>query len=161
MKLGTRPRYALRLMLELARLGAGGEPVSLATVAGRTRLSRSYLEQLAASLRNRQLVRAQCGKAGGYRLARPPDEITVGQIVEAADGPTNIVECVGDPLSCLLSETCECRPVYELISRRIGEVLHGVTLAQMLDPAWRRAMKAREAVPAGTDDLRRPVSVER
>lgn len=148
-KLGTRPRYALRLMLEIARLGGRDAPVSLATVSKRSRLSRGYLEQLALALRNGGLLRGVCGKQGGYRLARSPEEITIGQIIEAAIGTVNIVECVGDPLSCLRSEFCECRPVYVLMNRRIGEVLQGFTLAQMLEPAWVGSMKRDALAPAG------------
>jgi len=134
-------------MLEIARLGGENAPVSLATVAERSHLSRGYLEQLALSLRNAGLIRGVCGKQGGYRLARSPKEITIGQIIEAAMGRVNIVECVGDPLSCLRSEYCECRPVYVLMNRRIGEVLHGFTLAQMLEPAWVESMKSDTWAP--------------
>ena len=136
-------------MLEIARLGGQNAPVSLATVSGHSHLSRGYLEQLAVALKNGGLLRGVCGREGGYRLARSPDEITIGQIIEAAMGPVNIVECVGDPLSCLRSEFCECRPVYVLMNRRIGEVLHGFTLAQMLDPGWVRSMKRETFLPAG------------
>lgn len=136
-------------MLEIARLGGQSAPVSLSAVAGKSHLSRGYLEQLALALRNTGLLRGVCGKQGGYRLARPPQEITVGQIIEAAMGPVNIVECVGDPLSCLRSGYCECRPVYVLMNRRIGEVLHGFTLAQMLEPAWMESMKRETLSPAG------------
>lgn len=136
-------------MLEIARLGGRDAPVSLATVSGRSHLSHGYLEQLALALRNAGLLRGVCGKQGGYRLARRPEEITIGQVIEAAMGPVNIVECVGDPLSCLRSEYCECRPVYVLMSRRIGEVLHGFTLAQMLDPGWVGSMKTDTLAPAG------------
>lgn len=148
-------------MLELARLGGEDSPVSLAAVAGRTHLSRGYLEQLASALRNRGLLRAQCGKTGGYRLARRPAEITIGEIVEATDGPTNIVACVGDPLGCLRSATCECRPIYELMNRRISEVLHGFTLAQMLDPTWLSTIKASDAFPARAGESPRQMIRER
>jgi Rrf2 family protein len=137
------------MMLEIARLGGEKSPVSLATVSGHSHLSRGYLEQLALALKNRGLLRGVCGKQGGYRLARRPDEITIGQIIEAAMGPVNIVECVGDPLSCLRSEYCECRPVYVLMNRRISEVLHGFTLAQMLDPTWVGSMNRNMAASAG------------
>ena len=137
------------MMLEIARLGGEETPVSLATVSGRSHLSRGYLEQLALGLRNAGLLRGVCGKQGGYRLGRHPDEITIGQIIEAAIGPVNIVECVGDPLSCLRCDFCECRPVYVLMNRRISEVLNGFTLAQMLDPRWVRSMNAGIACSAG------------
>jgi Rrf2 family cysteine metabolism transcriptional repressor len=140
------------MMLEITRLGGQNAPVSLTTVSGHSHLSRGYLEQLALALRTRGLLKGVCGKQGGYRLARRPEEITVGEIFEAAMGPVNIVECVDDPLSCLRSEYCECRPVYQLMNRRITEVLHGFTLAQMLDPGWAQSMKvgALSAGASGT-----------
>jgi Rrf2 family cysteine metabolism transcriptional repressor len=141
------------MMLEIARLGGQDTPVSLATVSGHSHLSHGYLEQLALALKNHGLLRGVCGREGGYRLARRPEEITIGQIIEAAMGPVNIVECVGDPLACLRSAYCECRPVYVLMNRRISEVLHGFTLAQMLDPTWVRAMNMNIAASAGADGL--------
>lgn len=141
MKLGTRPRYALRLMLEIARLGGRDAPVSLSAVAACSQLSRGYLEQLALGLRNAGLLRGFCGKRGGYRLTRGAEEITVGQIIEAAMGPVNIVNCVEDPLSCRRAGLCEFRPVYVLMNRRISELMHGFTLAQLLEPAWVASMK--------------------
>lgn len=136
------------MILEIARLGGRDTPVSLAKVSERCHLSRGYLEQLALALRNAGLLRGVCGKKGGYRLGRRPEEITIGQIFEAAMGPVKMVECVGDPLACLRSEFCECRPLYVLMNQRISEVLHGFTLAQMLDPTWVRSMNADIAVPA-------------
>ena len=128
-------------MLEIARLGGLDAPISLTAISEHSHLSRGYLEQLALALRTRGLLKGVCGKQGGYRLTRGPDEITIGEIFEAAMGPVNIVECVSDPLSCMRNESCECRPVYVLMNRRITEVLHGFTLAQMLDPGWGQAMK--------------------
>ena len=124
-------------MLDVARHD-DGTPVSLATVAARTDLSRAYLEQLAISLRNSRLLRGVCGKGGGYRLARPADEITVRDIVEAAIGPINVVDCLEDPMTCMRVDFCECRPVYALINNRVAEVLEGFTLANLLDPSWMR-----------------------
>lgn len=158
MKLSTRPRYALRLMLEVARR-AGEGPVSLAEVSRQTHLSRPYLEQLALALRNARLVKGVCGKGGGYLLSRTPGEITVREILEAVMGPIAIVECVDDPASCMLAEFCECRPVYGLINQRIVEALSGFTLADLLDQdrvaKMRRelehsAVQIRGACPAGS-----------
>ncbi len=136
MRLSTRARYALRLMLDIARNGGEEQPVSLAAVAGRTNLSRGYLEQLAMTLRNARLIRGVAGRAGGYRLAMPPAEITVGQVIEAAIGPICVVDCVDDPEGCPRSEYCECRVVYSLINARVAEVLHSFSLSDLLDPSW-------------------------
>ena len=75
MKLSTRARYTLRMMIDMARHGGVDTPVSLASVAHRTDLSRGYLEQLATGLRRARLLRGVAGRKGGYRLARPASEI--------------------------------------------------------------------------------------
>ena len=138
MRLTTRARYALRLMLDVARNGDDGSPVSLASVSERTGISRGYLEQLALALRNNRLVRGVAGRHGGYRLSEIPSKITVGQIVEASIGPICLVDCLEDPLTCPRAEFCECRIVYALINERISEVLQEYTLADLLDPSWLR-----------------------
>jgi Rrf2 family protein len=124
------------MMLDVARHGRGGDPVSLATVSERTKISRGYLEQLALALRSARLVRGVSGRHGGYRLTTPPEEVTLGQIVEAAIGPVYLVDCLEDPTTCIRAEFCECRVVYALINRRIQEVLREYTLADLLDPSW-------------------------
>jgi len=126
-------------MLDLARNGGQGEPVSLAAVAGRTDLSRGYLEQLALTLRHASLVKGVSGRKGGYRLAAPATEITVAQVIEAAIGPIVLVDCLEDPASCPRSESCECRVVYRIINRRVVEVLEEYSLADLLDPSWVRS----------------------
>ena len=136
MKLSTRGRYALRMMLDLARNQGGDRPVSLTSVANRTGLSRGYLEQLALALRTAKLLRGVSGRNGGYKLARPAGKINIGEIIEATIGPICLVECLDEPASCAQTETCECRVVYSLINHRISEVLHSYTLADLLDPAW-------------------------
>ncbi len=138
-------------MVEIARLGGRDAPVSLTAVATRSRLSRGYLEQLALALRNAGLLRGICGKQGGYRLARGAGEITVGEILEATTGPVNIVACVGDPLSCPRAESCESRPMYALMNRRIREVIHAFTLAQMLEPTWVASMQKGTLPRRGLD----------
>jgi len=138
MRLTTRARYALRLILDVANNGGDEHPVSLASVSERTGISRGYLEQLALGLRNARLVRGVAGRYGGYRLSELPSNITVGQIVEAAIGPICLVDCLEDPMTCPRAEFCECRIVYELINDRIAEVLNEYTLADLLDPSWIR-----------------------
>jgi Rrf2 family protein len=126
------------MMLDVARNGGQETPVSLATVAERTGISRGYLEQLALALRNARLVRGIAGRYGGYELIVPPSEITIRQIVEAAIGPIYVVDCLEDPTTCPRAEFCECRIVYALINNRIAEVLREYTLADLLKPSWVR-----------------------
>ncbi len=144
-------------MLDVARHD-DGTPVSLATVAARTDLSRAYLEQLAIALRNSRLLRGVCGKGGGYRLARPAPEITIRDIVEAAIGPINVVDCLEDPMTCMRVDFCECRPVYALINDSVAGVLEGFTLADLLDPSWMRdnvAALDEDREPAGVGPNKR------
>lgn len=138
LRVSTRARYALRLMLDVARNSDDNGPVSLNSVAQRTAISRGYLEQVALSLRSASLLRGVCGRRGGYRLAAPADEITVGRIFEALIGPISLVDCVDDPAACPRSDCCECRVVYRLINDRIVEVLQSHTLADLMSPDWMR-----------------------
>lgn len=151
MRLTTRARYALRMMLDVAKNGGEEAPVSLATVSERTGISRGYLEQLALALRNARLVRGIAGRYGGYRLTEPASQITIGQILEAAIGPICLVDCVEDPMTCPRAEFCECRVVYALINERISEVLREYTLSDLLDPSWVRSQSG-----SPTDQLLTP-----
>jgi Rrf2 family protein len=145
MKLSTRARYALRMMLDVARHGGSGKPLSLAAISERIGVSRGYLEQLAASLRNARLIRSVSGRHGGYQLALPASEIPIRDIIEATIGPICIVECVDDPELCIRSHDCECRLLYALINERITEVLRAYTVSDLLDPEWARTV--REQLP--------------
>ena len=132
MKLSTRARYALRMMVELARR-PGLDPVSLGNVAHNTNISKRYLEQLAMALKASSLMRSMRGRGGGYRLTRPAKDISVGQIIEAAIGPINVVECVQRPEVCPMSDCCECRWVYDRINSEIVNLLNGMSLADLAD----------------------------
>jgi Rrf2 family protein len=138
MKISTRGRYALRMMLDIARHGGREKPVSLASVSERTGISHGYLEQVALALRAVRLVRGVAGRHGGYTLAAPADQITIRQIIEATIGPVCVVDCIDEPEACPRADFCECRIVYALINLRIGEVLEEFTLADLADPSWMR-----------------------
>ncbi len=143
MRLSTRARYALRMMLDLAKHGDGGRPVSLADVAERTDCSRGYLEQLAATLRRQRLIHGVAGKGGGYRLTRGPSETTLREIIEASIGKISIIDCLEDDTTCMRTDVCECRLVYSLINARITQVLDDFTLADLLDPKLRLKVKLK------------------
>ncbi len=128
MKLSRRARYALRMMVELSRQAKDGNAVSLSTVSEHTQISRRYLEQLAIPLKNASLIRGITGKGGGYLLNHSAKRIRIGQIIEAAIGPINIVDCVLYPENCLQADCCECRWVYGTINQRIVDVLHELSL---------------------------------
>ena len=133
MKLSTRARYAIRAMVAVARLSPADQPISLERVARGTRVSKGYLEQLAISLKRAGLVRGVAGRNGGYLLARPAEEMLIGEIVEAAIGPINIVDCVQEPEICMKSDCCECRNLYSLVNNRIRDTFNSLTLADMAE----------------------------
>lgn len=118
-------------MVVVAREGDDDHAVSLGRVSQVTMISRRYLEQLAIGLRRAALIRGISGRTGGYVLSRPAEAITVGEIVEAAIGPINIVDCVLSPAQCVKSDVCECREVYERINGGIRSVLHGLSLQEL------------------------------
>jgi Rrf2 family protein len=164
MKLSTRGRYALRLMLDIARHDDSGDPISLTSVVERSGLSRGYLEQLAMALRTAGLLRGVSGRYGGYRLARTAERITIGDILEATVGPIHIVSCLEDAESCQRVAHCETRLVYTLINHRIDEILRSYTLADMMAPNW--SDRVREMIGSDTvscpspGDEDRPLTIE-
>ena len=143
MRLSTRGRYSLKMMVDIARNGAQGSPVSLITISQRTRISHGYLEQLALSLRRAGLLRGVAGRRGGYLLARPAREINVRNVIEAAVGPVNLVDCVDGPEKCPTGEDCECRLVFDLITRRVTETMEEISLADLADRDWQHRIRAR------------------
>ena len=134
MKLSTRARYALRMMVVMARHESGGSVlIRLNEVADEAKVSRRYLEQLVIGLKNGALIRGKTGKGGGYSLARPADQIRLREIFESAIGRINIVDCVMQPEICLKSDFCECRSLYALINSKITSVLDSLVLADLTD----------------------------
>ncbi len=134
-KISTRPRYALHLMLDVFRHGLEERPVHLREVALRNHLSKGYLEQLVVSLKNARLLRSTGGRSGGYRLAKPAEKTTILEIFEATIGPIQLVECVQDPESCKRSASCACRILWLLLSRRIEALLASYSLQDLAGPS--------------------------
>ena len=130
MRLSTKGRYGTRAMVDLA-LNATNSPVSSRDIAERERVSRGYLEQILLRLSSRNLVRPVRGRAGGFLLARSASQITAAQIVEALEGPINVVDCTEDPACCERSFFCVTRDVWCGVSRAIDDHLSGITLADM------------------------------
>ena len=130
MKLSTKARYALRATLELA-LREGDGPVHLRHIAKAQDISPKYLEQLAMPLRNAGLVRSERGPTGGYELARPAATITALDVVQAVEGPVDLLDCVGQSRLCARAETCAARTLWGRLSAAIADVLRETTLADL------------------------------
>lgn len=131
MKINTKVRYAIRMMADIAQQGQG-DPVPLKEVADRQRLSKLYLSQLAAPLRNASLLRSVWGNKGGYVLGRPVGEINLLDIIEAVDGPVGVIDCVLDPESCDRIDYCECIGVWRDINEAIVRILERYTLEDLI-----------------------------
>jgi Rrf2 family protein len=117
-------------MVDIAKR-PGADPVTLREIAEKTQISKPYLDQVALGLKTSALIRSMRGRGGGYQLTRPAEEISVRQIIEAAIGPINVVDCVMRPEICDRSDCCECRWVYQRINHEITNLLNGMPLSEL------------------------------
>ena len=125
MKISTRGRYALRLMLDLA-LHDTGEYVSLRDISARQEISVKYLEQI--------VVRSVRGPQGGYRLAKAPADYTAGEILRTIEGSLAPVACLDDaPNACPRAGECATLVLWERLFRAINETVDGMTLADLAE----------------------------
>ena len=131
MKLSTRSRYGTRLMLDMAQHYDRG-PLHLAGIAQRQGISVKYLEQIIIPLKKAQLVKSVRGPKGGHILAKPPEAITVGEIVAVLEEGMNIVDCSNRPEVCERSETCLTRPIWRAAANAMFGKLHAITLADLV-----------------------------
>lgn len=131
MKVSTKGRYGLRVMMELAaRYGQG--PVMVEDIARSQSLSGKYIHVIAGGLRTAGLIRAVRGPAGGYELARTPATITALDIVSALEGSLAPVDCVADACSCPRSSACVSREVWQDVATAVEGVLKGRTLEDLV-----------------------------
>lgn len=130
--MSTRGRYSLRMMFDLAqRFGTGPEP--LTAIAERQDLSELYLEQLASPLRKAGLIVSQRGAAGGYRLSKPPNQISIGEILRVTEGAVAPAECVLENSDCDFAQTCAMHKLYARMRDSINDVVDHTTLADLVD----------------------------
>ena len=137
MKISTKGRYALRLMVDLAVAG-GGQPVSLRDVAHRQQLSDKYLEQIVTPLSRAGLVRSVRGAGGGYLLTREPEQYTVGDILRPLEGDLAPVECATDEGFCERADQCVTLELWQEIHRAVAQVVDGTTLADLVERQRRK-----------------------
>jgi Rrf2 family protein len=121
-------------MFDLA-LNYGSGPVALKTVAERQKLPEPYLEQIVIGLRKARLLRGVRGAQGGYILTRPPEKITVGDVIRALESAITPTNCVGDGdgQECELAGFCPSRAVWAKIGESINNAMDGITLADMIE----------------------------
>lgn len=133
MKISTRGRYSLRLMLDLAKHYGEGY-IALKDVADRQNISKKYLEQIIPFLNRGGLLLSNKGHMGGYKLSRTPDKITVKEILLCAEGSLSPVSCMdNNPNICEKCDTCPTLPVYRGLYDVVMKYLDGITLKNVMD----------------------------
>ena len=133
MKVSTKGRYALRMLIDLAEHQNEGF-IALKDIAKRQDISKKYLEQIVPLLNKSGFLQANRGFQGGYRLAKTPDKYTVGDILRVTEGSLAPVACMeqgADP--CMRAADCPTLPIWKGLSKVINEYLDSITLENLLD----------------------------
>lgn len=139
MKISTKGRYAVRLMLDLA-LEERENPVRLKEIAARQGISDKYLEQIISILNKAGYVKSVRGPMGGYRLVRKPEEYTVGEILALTEGSLSPVECAGPYGNCERQEKCASRILWKKINDAVYEVVDNITLKDLV--LWQKELNS-------------------
>lgn len=132
MKISTKGRYALRLMLDLAQQPPT-EYVSIKSVATRQGISEKYLEQIIKMLSKGGLVESTRGKSGGYRLTRTPESYTVGEILRVTEGSLAPVSCLEEEHHCENCDDCVTYEIWQNVLDAINEVVDSITLSYLVE----------------------------
>ena len=136
MKLTTKGRFAVTAMIDVA-LFNHGEPVTLAEISARQKISLSYLEQLFGKLRRHGLVDSVRGPGGGYNLAKAAGTISVSEIILAVDEPIDATSCAGEK-NCHDDSICLTHHLWASLNAHIFTYLQGVSLQSLVDDAKAR-----------------------
>ncbi len=132
MKLSARSRYAARILLELARHKVG-TPMSAAVLSQHTGVSVQFVEQILKPLKQKGLTSSVRGAAGGHRLAKKPEEITLGEVVRLMEGGVMLSVCCGDKANdCQRKEGCLTRRAWVQVSNTLERELDSISLASLL-----------------------------
>ena len=132
MKISTKGRYALRIMIDLSQNG-NDKAISIKEIANRQEVSAKYLELIVAMLNKAGYVISSRGKAGGYKLSKSPGEYTVGGILKLTEGNMAPVACLENgKCDCLRAEECVTLPLWRNLDRIVDDYLESVTLKDLI-----------------------------
>ena len=133
MRISTKGRYALRIMLDLAQHTDQG-PVALREISERQKITPKYMESIMSLLLRDQLVQSLRGKAGGYKLTKAADKYNLYEILSSAEGGLAPVHCLSmDENDCPIRQTCLTIPVWEGLHKVIEDYLSGISLQTLID----------------------------
>ncbi len=135
MRLSKRGEYGLRAMIYLASRDSENEVIQIKEIAEHEQIPSKFLEQILLTLKNAGLLNSKMGVGGGYYLARPPEEITLGHIERVLDGPLAPVRCVSqmayEPCGCPDEKTCGLRLIMLDVRNAIAAILDNTSLADV------------------------------
>ncbi len=138
MKISTKGRYAVRVMLDLA-LNNTGECIKVKDIAGRQGISEKYLEQIIAVLNKAGYVKSARGAQGGYRMAKAPAEYTVGMILRLTEGSMAPVACLEEGAAkCERRDICDTLEVWQTLYEAVNNVIDNVTIEDLVEKHKRR-----------------------
>lgn len=133
MKISTKGRYALRMLIDLAEHRNCGY-ISLKEIAERQNISKKYLEQIIPIFNKTDFLKTNRGSQGGYMLSKSPDKYTVAEILRMTEGSLCPVACLEEnPIECERSSECATLPIWKGLYKVINDYLESITLQDILD----------------------------
>lgn len=132
MKISTKGRYGLRILIDLATHDPG-KPRLIRDIAQSQQISEKYISRLVIDLRRAKLVRSVRGVNGGFHLAKLPEEITLLEVLETMEGPISVVDCVRSPEKCKRQSLCPARDIWQKLNDGIRELTKKITLDDILN----------------------------
>jgi len=131
MLFSSKSRYALRVMVDLAENNA--EIQSIKNISKRQDISEKYLEQILSSLTKANLVTSKRGTQGGYSLSKPTKEISVGEIMHAAEGDLYVIDCLNPSVPCNRQNVCKTHDYWDKLNSLMSNFLDSVSLYDILN----------------------------
>ena len=131
MKISTKGRYGLRILMDLA-LHQSEKPRLIRDIAKSQQISEKYISRLVIALRKAGMIRSVRGVNGGFHIAMKPEDITLLAVIEVMEGPISIVDCVNAPKKCAMHENCAPREIWCKLNDDIRDLMRQTTLADIL-----------------------------
>ena len=132
MKISTKGRYGLRILIDLA-MHDPARPRLIRDIAQSQQISEKYISRLVIGLRRAKLIRSVRGVKGGFHLAKAPEKITLLEILETMEGPISVVDCVRSPEKCKRGTLCPARDIWQELNDGIRALTENITLDDILN----------------------------
>ena len=131
MKISTRGRYGLRILIDLANHD-NSKPRLIRDISQAQQISEKYISRLVIDLRRAGLIRSVRGVKGGFHLAKKPEDITLLEVIEVMEGPVSVVECVNTAQKCNRNSRCGARAIWKKLNDNIRCIMQEITLDEIL-----------------------------